>query len=139
MSVEYGISCDDILAFMLLGIGTESLFGGDSFSVVSLKLMTRMWPLWFAMGRVAQAIEVGAVAHGSYMYLLLRSTCYVHDVYSLCTRCVGARSYGVCLLLYLLILSSVLIPSCCCVHRAQHPTNKLNEGSRRTETGRQSR
>jgi hypothetical protein len=56
--------------------------------------MTRMWPLWFAMGRVAQAIEVGAVAHGSYMYLLLRSTCYVHDVYSLCRssllRCVLA-------------------------------------------------
>ena len=57
----YGLECNDKLAFMLQSVATETLLGGDTFGTVFLKVMTRLWPLWFAMGRVVQALEISAV------------------------------------------------------------------------------
>ena len=48
--------CNEVLAYQLTGIATEAMFGGRDFYSVAIKLVTRLLPILFAIGRLEEAI-----------------------------------------------------------------------------------
>ena len=54
-----GAQCNDIRAFMLLGAGSESMFGGANFTEQFVKFGSRIFPMLVAPFRVRTALLIG--------------------------------------------------------------------------------